>query len=220
MAQSMTDFWHRWHISLSSWLRDYLYIPLGGNRKGIVRKVMNNMIVFLVCGMWHGAGLNYIAWGLIHGFYTSMEAVKNDRNKKRGKMFSGRKGKCVIFLRASGVFLLAAFAWIFFRVGSAGAALRYLSGIVPVHLQFSNWNDMFLTVFGKNIEFWLAFLGIVMVSAGDWVSSCKGVVFPELLQQKSSGERYVFFVVMILILFVFGIYGPGYDTGQFIYMQF
>lgn len=219
-AQSMTDFWHRWHISLSSWLRDYLYIPLGGNRKGIVRKVMNNMIVFLVCGMWHGAGLNYIAWGLIHGFYTSMEAVKKDRNKKTGKMVPGKKGECVFFLQAAGVYLLAAFAWIFFRAGSASAALRYLSGIIPMHLQFADWNEMFLTVFDKDIEFWLAFLGIMIVSIGDWVSSGKGVRFPELLQQKSSGVRYVFFVVMILILFVFGIYGPGYDTGQFIYMQF
>ena len=146
--------------------------------------------------------------------------MKNDWNRKRGRTDYDRKGKCVFFLRASGVFLLAAFAWIFFRVGRAGAALRYLSGIIPMHLQFADWNEMFLTVFDKNIEFWLAFLGIVMVSVGDWVSSRKGVVFPELLQQKSSGVRYVFFVVMILILFVFGIYGPGYDTGQFIYMQF
>ena len=220
ISKSVTEFWRRWHISLGSWFREYVYIPLGGNRKGIVRKVMNNMIVFLVCGMWHGAGLNYIAWGLIHGFYTSMEAVKKDRNKKTGKMVPGKKGKCVFFLQAAGVFLLAAFAWIFFRAGSASAALRYLSGIIPMHLQFTDWNEMFLTVFEKNIEFWLAFLGIVMVSVGDWVSSRKGVVFPELLQQKSSGVRYVFFVVMILILFVFGIYGPGYDTGQFIYMQF
>lgn len=161
-AQSMTDFWRRWHISLSSWLRDYLYIPLGGNRKG----------------------------------------------------------KRVSFLRATGVFLLAAFAWIFFRGGSAAAALRYLSGIIPVHLRLSDWNEMFLTVCGKNIEFWLAILGIAIVSMGDWVSSRKGVRFPVLLQWKSSGVRYAFFVVMILILFVFGIYGPGYDTGQFIYMQF
>lgn len=161
-AQSMTDFWRRWHISLSSWLRDYLYIPLGGNRKG----------------------------------------------------------KRVSFLRATGVFLLAAFAWIFFRGGSAAAALRYLSGIIPVHLRLSDWNEMFLTVCGKNIEFWLAILGIAIVSMGDWVSSRKGVRFPVLLQWKSSGVRYAFFVVMILLLFVFGIYGPGYDTGQFIYMQF
>lgn len=219
-AQSMTDFWRRWHISLSSWLRDYLYIPLGGNRKGIVRKILNNMMVFLVCGMWHGAGLNYIAWGLIHGFYTSVEAVKNDWNRRRGKATSDRKGKRVSFLRATGVFLLAAFAWIFFRGGSAAAALRYLSGIIPVHLRLSDWNEMFLTVCGKNIEFWLAILGIAIVSMGDWVSSRKGVRFPVLLQWKSSGVRYAFFVVMILILFVFGIYGPGYDTGQFIYMQF
>lgn len=221
-AQSMTDFWRRWHISLSSWLRDYLYIPLGGNRKGIVRKVMNNMIVFLVCGMWHGAGLNYIAWGLLHGFYTSVEAVKSACNQKRGnnrKDFGGT-GRIISFLRAAGVFLLAAFAWIFFRAGSASAALRYLAGMIPVHLRFSDWNEMFLTVFDKNIEFWLALLGIVIVSIGDWVSSRKGVRFPVLLQWKSSGVRYAFFIVMILILFVFGIYGPGYDTGQFIYMQF
>ena len=220
MAQSMTEFWRRWHISLSSWLRDYVYIPLGGNRKGLMRKVLNNMLVFLICGMWHGAGLNYVAWGLIHGVYTSIEAVGNSIRKKRKGTGNPQKGVLSGIGRTIGVFILAAFAWIFFRAESASGALRYLMGIVRWHLDYSAWNEMFLNVFGKNIEFRLILFGIFIVGVSDFLSSKKKVRFPALLQWQSSGVRYTFFVVMTLILFVFGIYGPGYDTGQFIYMQF
>lgn len=67
-ATSIQDFWRRWHISLSTWIRDYIYIPLGGNQHGILRKVLNGMLAFAICGLWHGAAWNFIVWGLYHGF--------------------------------------------------------------------------------------------------------------------------------------------------------
>lgn len=75
LATSVKDFWHRWHISLSTWLKDYVYIPLGGNRKGAFRKYLNILIVFAVSGLWHGTGINFFVWGLLHGIYR--ESIHN-----------------------------------------------------------------------------------------------------------------------------------------------
>ena len=75
ISKSITEFWRRWHISLSSWLRDYIYIPLGGNRKGFGRKCINTIIVFAVCGIWHGAGMHFVVWGLLHGVYSLIDSV-------------------------------------------------------------------------------------------------------------------------------------------------
>ena len=210
MSSSMTEFWRKWHISLSTWLKDYLYIPLGGNRKGIFRKIINNMFVFLVCGMWHGAGLNYLMWGFIHGAYTGFEAFVCWYQKK----------KTVAFLRPIGVFFLSAFAWIFFRAGSGRAAVGYVIRMLSFQLESEKWNIMFTNVFKNGIEFWLILCGLVVVMISDWISTRRGLRFPALLQWNSSGVRYAFFVIMILLIFVFGMYGAGYNSGHFIYMQF
>src|SRR5262249_35758768 len=74
-ARSVTDFWRRWPMSLSSWFRDYLYIPLGGNRHGSARTYLNLMLVFVFCGLWHGASWNFLAWGLFHGFFLALERI-------------------------------------------------------------------------------------------------------------------------------------------------
>jgi len=81
-AVSITDFWRRWHISLSSWFKDYLYIPLGGNRKGTCRKALNKWIVFLLCGIWHGASWTFILWGLWHGLLSVLESIRPIRSRK------------------------------------------------------------------------------------------------------------------------------------------
>jgi alginate O-acetyltransferase complex protein AlgI len=74
LATSLTDFWHRWHISLSTWIRDYVYIALGGSRKGLTRKVVNGLLAFGICGLWHGAGWNFLAWGLYHGLGLALNS--------------------------------------------------------------------------------------------------------------------------------------------------
>lgn len=115
LALSINDFWKRWHISLTSWFTDYLYIPLGGNRKGTFRKYINTLIVFGVSGLWHGASWNYVAWGLLHAFYKITGDIKNrllkNRLKEKALTFSVKIRKCVI------TFLLVDFAWIFFCSG-------------------------------------------------------------------------------------------------------
>ncbi len=88
-AASITDFWRRWHISLSSWFRDYLYIPLGGSRKGRARAAANKFIVFVLCGLWHGAGWNYLLWGAWHGAFSAAETILDVNRRKTGRLRRG-----------------------------------------------------------------------------------------------------------------------------------
>ena len=115
-ARSIRDFWSRWHISLSTWFRDYLYIPLGGNRKGKGRKILNLMITFLVSGLWHGAGWNFVFWGGIHGLY---HVIGDCLSPIRNKLVSTFKVKtdCFSYRFMQMVFnvVIVTFAWIFFR---------------------------------------------------------------------------------------------------------
>ena len=123
LSQSVGEFWRRWHISLSSWLRDYVYIPLGGSRVALPRIYLNLMITFLVSGVWHGAGWTFVAWGLIHGAYQCIgRATKPLQEKLR----------IPAAVRVIITFCLVTFAWIFFRAGSMSEALDVIRGIASV----------------------------------------------------------------------------------------
>jgi len=126
-SQSITEFWQRWHLSLSTWLRDYLYIPLGGNRKGPVRTYLNLLAVMLLGGLWHGASWNFLIWGGIHGSYLAFE-------RSQGKESIYRK--LPAFLRVLITFAVVLLAWVFFRADSLPEAGRYLAGmfgLAPEH---------------------------------------------------------------------------------------
>ncbi len=114
---SITEFWRRWHISLSSWLRDYLYIPLGGNRKGKGRTYLNLFLVMLLGGLWHGAGWTFVIWGGFHGIMLALERMNGK------KPFYHR---APAWLQTLLTFLLVTFAWIFFRCGTLPEALLYI----------------------------------------------------------------------------------------------
>lgn len=133
-ATTIREFWSRWHISLSSWFKDYLYIPLGGSRRGKARHLLNLLIVFLVSGLWHGAAWTFVIWGAIHGVY---QIVGSLTSKPRAALirrlgFTEKSAPVVIFRRAL-VFLLVGFAWIFFRANTVSDAFT-LAGAL-----FSGW---------------------------------------------------------------------------------
>jgi alginate O-acetyltransferase complex protein AlgI len=126
-AVSFSDFWQRWHISLSTWLRDYLYIPLGGNRKGPTRTYVNLMITMLLGGLWHGAGLQFIVWGGLHGLYLVGERVLTNI---RGLVAGNRKAHIAErYLASLTVFVLVCVAWVFFRATSLADAMTILHSI-------------------------------------------------------------------------------------------
>ncbi|MDD5673963.1 MAG: MBOAT family protein [Chitinivibrionales bacterium] len=148
-SKSISEFWKRWHISLSSWFRDYLYIPLGGNRVPVSRWYLNIMLVFLISGLWHGADRMFIYWGAIHGFYMIFGAVTKDfRDKLRFKAGLDK----IPLLQTLTTFLLVTFAWIFFRAKDLDSAiyiithLNFLSSEGPLHSPFLSASDFIISV--------------------------------------------------------------------------
>ncbi len=134
-SSSITEFWKRWHITLSSWLRDFLYIPLGGNRKGNIRTYFNLMLVFLVCGLWHGAAWTFIVWGAYHGFFLIIERVFNIKFAFSPSGIFGR----------TYTFIAVAIGWIFFRSQTLLSAKNYILSLVNIsdfslsHLLYSRF---------------------------------------------------------------------------------
>jgi alginate O-acetyltransferase complex protein AlgI len=125
-SQSITEFWHRWHISLSTWLRDYLYFPLGGNRKGAVRTYINLAIVMLLGGLWHGASWNFLIWGGIHGVLLAVERMNG-----RLPLYAWLPGPA----RVAATFAIVLLSWVFFRAADLPSAVRYLghmAGVSPL----------------------------------------------------------------------------------------
>jgi alginate O-acetyltransferase complex protein AlgI len=123
VARSVTDFWRRWHISLSSWFRDYLYIPLGGNRISPGRTYLNLVAVFFLCGLWHGASVSFVVWGLWHGVFLVFERAG----------LGAWLGRRPAFLRHAYLLLVVMLGWVFFRAANLGQALDYLGALFGVH---------------------------------------------------------------------------------------
>ena len=119
-SKSITEFWRRWHISLSTWLRDYLYVPLGGNRKGELRTYINLTLVMLLGGLWHGASWNFLIWGAIHGGYLTFERLQGKEN-----IYKRFPGIVQMFI----TFVIVLIAWVFFRADTLTDAWRYLQAM-------------------------------------------------------------------------------------------
>ncbi len=136
ISESIREFWRRWHISLSTWFKEYLYIPLGGNRKGTARTYLNLFIVFLVTGIWHGAGWTFIVWGLIHGFFSIAE-----------RLFLGKwmEKNPVKLLNHAYCLLVVLLAWVFFRADTLTAAMSYLGTMVRPYSGDVGFMEMFGT---------------------------------------------------------------------------
>ena len=115
ISKSIREFWRRWHISLSSWFKDYLYIPLGGNQKGTGRTYINLGIVFFMTGLWHGASWNFIIWGLYHGFFSVLERIGLDKLLKKSKIFAHIYTMLVVIV-----------GWVFFRITDLSQAMMYV----------------------------------------------------------------------------------------------
>lgn len=127
LATSLSDFWRRWHISLSFWIRDYVYIPLGGNRKGLPRKCINLTLAMGLCGLWHGLTLNFLAWGLFHGLVLSAESVLDAYKLQPVKGILPRFHRPIKIIF---IFMLVTWSWLLFRY-PVPVVLLYIRGLVP-----------------------------------------------------------------------------------------
>lgn len=219
MAVSIKDFWRRWHISLSSWLRDYVYIPLGGNRKGKLRRYINLMLTFFVSGIWHGSGLQYIFWGLMQGGYqVAGEILQPIRKKVRNVLkIDENSGFYVLWQRVC-TFVLITISWVIFRSANLRAGLSMLKRIVT---DITPWVLFDGTLYGFGIEersFLALILCIVLVMVIEHFQE-KGNI-REMLSQQHIIVRWSIYLGAIALVAVLGVYGPGYSATQFLYGQF
>lgn len=219
-AKSVAEFWRRWHISLSSWFRDYLYIPLGGNKKGKLRKYFNIMVVFITSGLWHGAQWSFVAWGGINGAYQIIGDRLKPVRDRLDKIFRlNRQSFGHKLFKVVGTFALVDFAWIFFRANRFRDAFRIIKSMLKVH----NWwvlfdNSLFkLGLDWKN--FMLLLLAIAILLAAD-VFKYKGIKVRKVILKQELWFRWLLYIAVIAGILIFGIWGPGYDASSFIYFQF
>lgn len=218
-ATSIKDFWRRWHISLSSWFRDYIYIPLGGNRKGPIRKYINLVTVFFVSGLWHGVGINYIVWGFLHGGYQIIgELTQNFRSSIYTKLrLNEEHVLCKVWKTLCTVGLVA-YAWLFFRASGTIAAIRMSISAITIFNPQIFWNGRLFEL-GLDKKDWLV-LGLACIVL--FIVSLlqeKGLVRQRIEAQRI-GLRWIIYIIAIFVILIFGIYGPGFDENQFLYMQF
>ena len=220
LARNIKDFWDRWHISLSSWFRDYLYFPLGGNKKGAVRKYLNIFIVFAVSGLWHGAAWHYVAWGVLHGMLRICgECIQKPKEALYARLKIKRDTLATAIWQTGCTFALVTLAWMFFRGESVRQAVDLIYNMI------SEWNVWVLTdgslfTLGLDAKEWN-----VLLAAGAFLFIVdliryKGINPVEVFMEQNLWFRWILFYVGIFVILIFGVYGAQYDASRFIYFQF
>ena len=219
-ARSTQDFWRRWHISLSSWFRDYLYIPLGGSRKGTARKYWNLLAVQLTSGLWHGANWTYVVWGGLNGLYQiAGAALAPWRERICSRLHIRRESAPVRVLSAVFVLLLYDFSLLFLRAPSLRPALS-MGKRVLLHLEpFALRGDALYTIGLAEPQFHVLLWALAALLIGDLLKERLGEVRPYLARLPLP-VRWVVYLVGLFVVLLFGMYGPGFSEAQFIYFQF
>jgi D-alanyl-lipoteichoic acid acyltransferase DltB (MBOAT superfamily) len=215
LAKSVTEFWKRWHISLTSWFRDYLYIPLGGNRK---RHLLNILIVFTVSGLWHGANITFVVWGMINGVYQIIEKVTGPYTRKAIERL--RINTTTITYGALRTFInivVIGFSWIFFRANNFGDLKIILGRLFSFdYFHFSNLKRI-LTLGLNASNLAVSFLLIILLLIAEYVE--EHVPVYSKLQNEPYVIKSLAYTFVIIFIMVFGMYGDN-QAAQFIYFKF
>jgi len=219
-SRSIKEFWNRWHISLSSWLKDYIYIPLGGNRKGIFVKYLNILIVFLVSGLWHGAGFQFLFWGVMHAVYQIAGAITLPvRRKLKDKLDIRQDSFAERVLQVLVTFHLVALAWIVFRSSGLATALAYLKNMFAAAEPWVLFDGSLFTHGVSQNAFSVLTVNIVLL----FVVEHKFPSSKESVTALTSSHliiRWLVYIVLICNVLLFGVYGSGYDIAGFLYGGF
>lgn len=209
-SRDMAEFWRRWHISLSTWFRDYLYIPLGGSKGGTWSRIKNTFIIFLVSGFWHGANWTFIVWGGLNALFILPSIIFKTNRKNleivaQGRSLPSLKEFGSIFI----TFSLTVFAWIFFRANNIGHATSYINEIFSNSLFMApdliDVNKTFLTI-------GLIFVFIIF----EWFGREQSYAIKTTFSKSTKLIKYLFYLTLILAIMCFG----NFDNNQFIYFQF
>ena len=207
-SKSISEFWSRWHISLSTWFRDYLYIPLGGNRVGLARWYFNLFFVFVVSGLWHGANWTFIIWGGLNGLYLILALVTKEWGKGISKNAGGfRDSWANTIFQIITTFLLCCFAWIFFRANSVSDSFLIVKKIFLERGSLFIPEDRSVFIYG--------FLGLLILFLVEVRQEFLANRFSFLFNQNTL-VRFFSMIAIIVSILLLGVF----DGGQFIYFQF
>ena len=202
-AKSISEFWRRWHISLSTWFKDYLYIPLGGSRVAVPRLYFNLFIVFLLSGLWHGANWTFIIWGALNGFYLIIELMTKGLRSKLPSFFH---------LKITGIFItfgLICFSWIFFRASNLHNAFLIIQNIVVFTPGYLQWN-----VLENSGHFWIGVFGIIFMETIHLMQ--RHTKMRHFLSEKPIVYRWTVYIAILWAIFIFGVFSER----EFIYFVF
>ncbi len=220
-AQSVTEFWRRWHISLSTWLRDYVYISMGGNRCSKWRQYWNILVTFMVSGLWHGANWTFLVWGALHGFYQILEKELRPVIRKINEYCHTKTASFGYrFAKAAATFALVDFAWIFFRADSVRQALYYIKRMFGYVDGWSLFDGSLYTLGLDVQEIHILLIGLAGLLIVDLVQYFKRKKIAEALQEQWIVFRWCVLICLVIGCIVFGYYGQGFESAQFIYLQF
>lgn len=220
LSCSVAEFWRRWHISLSSWFKDYLYIPLGGSRKGEIRKYVNVMIVFCVSGLWHGAGWTFVIWGGLNGLYQVIGAVGRPVRDRLIVLFHlhresfAHKLAAILF-----TFCLVDFSWLFFRAQNIEHAFAILKSICTVRNPWILFDGSLYEIGLSMKSFHVMLLSLALLIAAD-IARYKGICIRKIILEQDYWFRYLVFAGSVLLITLVGVWGVGFEESGFIYFQF
>lgn len=218
LSKSITEFWRRWHISLSTWFRDYVYIPLGGNKKGQMRTLSNLFIVFLVSGLWHGAAMTFVIWGAIHGIIIVLEKSTSKYRKTTYTVLGLDKDNFSnkLFFRVI-TFAIVCFAWIFFRADNIETAMTIISHSFYDNMDIINEGGFYKLGLSKDDFLLSVFFILTMIVFEN--QHYKRSFNEFLLKKQSMVFRWSVYVMVVFVILIFGVYGSSV-TSEFIYFQF
>ena len=219
-AKGIREFWARWHISLTGWFRDYVYIPLGGNRHGKARKYFNTLIVFFCSGLWHGANWSFVLWGVLNGLFIVLEEIFHDLGVRlRHGNVTNKHSVIKDLLHTMFTFLLVDFTWIFFRANNVKEAVSIIGRM--------RFLDDFYVFYGNTIHnyvmdrysFLALLISILLLMIVD-ICHNRGIHFRVSIAKMNLPVRWVLYIGLIMSILIFGVWGPGFDETAFIYFQF
>jgi D-alanyl-lipoteichoic acid acyltransferase DltB (MBOAT superfamily) len=210
-SKSISEFWRRWHISLSTWFRDYLYIPLGGNRVSAGRNYFNQFFVFMVSGLWHGANWTFVIWGSLHGAYLIVARLTGDtRAAIRKALFIDRVPFIDKVVQGTVTFVLVCFAWIFFRAANISTAATIITNGMDISRK-----QLGIYMLGKDTyNFILCFVFILLMESVHWLLRKKDL--NQLMNEQHYLVRWIAYIIFVLLIIDFGVF----EDKQFIYFQF
>ena len=219
-SESVQEFWKRWHISLSSWFKDYLYIPMGGSRCSKGRRVFNLMVTFLVSGLWHGASWHFVVWGGLNGAFQVIGMYTKrcrgwliDRLHMNTSCSSWHFGKKLV------TFILVDFAWLFFRAQTMQQAFSMIYRSISVCNPWILFDESLYGLGVDRFNFHIMIFSIFVLLMVD-IAHERQFAIRKWYAGQNMLFRWLGYIVIVMVIVLFGVYGVTYDSTQFIYFQF